>query len=97
MMIRILGISGSLRARSYDTALLRAASTLAAPAAKIDIATLHGIPLYDGDLEQRQACRRPQVWHDSVAERVAAGANDFGDALLDGRALARVARGPGVR
>jgi len=29
-MIRILGISGSLRALSYTTALLRAASTLAA-------------------------------------------------------------------
>ena len=53
-MIRILGISGSLRGRSYNTALLRAASTLAAPAAEIDIATLHGIPLYDGDLEQRE-------------------------------------------
>ena len=34
-MIKILGISGSLRAASFNTALL------------------HGIPLYDGDLEQR--------------------------------------------
>jgi len=53
-MMKILGISGSLRAGSYNTALLRAAQALAAPEATIDVATLHGIPLYDGDLEQRE-------------------------------------------
>jgi NAD(P)H-dependent FMN reductase len=53
-MIRILGISGSLRAGSYNTALLRAAQSLAAPGIELEVATLHGIPLYDGDLEQRE-------------------------------------------
>lgn len=52
-MIRILGISGSLRAQSYNTALLRSAQALGLPDVQLDLATLHGIPLYDGDVEQR--------------------------------------------
>ena len=52
-MTTILGISGSLRAGSFNTALLRAAQTLAGPDVQFDAATLHGIPLYDGDTEQR--------------------------------------------
>lgn len=51
-MTRILGISGSLRAASFNTALLRAAQQSVAAGVEIDLATLHGIPLYDGDLEQ---------------------------------------------
>jgi chromate reductase len=53
-MIRILGVSGSLRAGSYNTALLRAAQALAGPVIELEVATLHGIPLYDGDLEQSE-------------------------------------------
>jgi len=53
-MTRVLGISGSLRAGSFNTALLRAAQALAVPGLELEIATLHGIPLYDGDLEQRE-------------------------------------------
>ncbi|MBN8480211.1 MAG: NAD(P)H-dependent oxidoreductase [Xanthomonadales bacterium] len=52
-MIRIVGISGSLRAGSFNTALLRAAQVGSDPGVDFDIATLHGIPLYDGDIEQR--------------------------------------------
>ena len=52
-MTTILGISGSLRAGSFNTALLRAAQSLAGPDVQFDAATLHGIPLYDGDAEQR--------------------------------------------
>jgi chromate reductase, NAD(P)H dehydrogenase (quinone) len=47
----ILGISGSLRTGSLNTALLRAAAGLAPQEVAFDIATLHGIPLYDGDAE----------------------------------------------
>ncbi len=52
-MTRLLGISGSLRAGSLNTALLRAAQQGAGPDVHIDIATLHGIPLYDGDEEAK--------------------------------------------
>ena len=52
-MTRILGISGSLRAGSFNTALLRAAKDVAGDGIQIDVATLHGIPLYDGDAEAR--------------------------------------------
>ena len=52
-MTRILGISGSLRAGSFNTALLRAAREVAGGDVEFDTATLHGIPLYDGDAEAR--------------------------------------------
>lgn len=50
-MIRLLGISGSLRQGSYNTALLRAAAASAGSDVDLTVVTLHGIPLYDGDLE----------------------------------------------
>lgn len=50
--IHILGITGSLRRDSYNTALLRAAASRTGVDVRLEIATLHGIPLYDGDLEQ---------------------------------------------
>ena len=43
--LRILGISGSLRAASFNTALLRAAQRQSPAGVEIGIATLHGIPL----------------------------------------------------
>jgi NAD(P)H-dependent FMN reductase len=50
-MPRIIGVSGSLRRGSYNTALLHAAVALAPPGTDIVPRTLHGIPLYDGDVE----------------------------------------------
>ncbi|MCR6664319.1 MAG: NAD(P)H-dependent oxidoreductase [Luteimonas sp.] len=50
-MVSILGISGSLRSGSLNTALLHAAAGVAVEGVSIDVATLHGIPLYDGDAE----------------------------------------------
>ena len=49
--MNILGISGALRKASTNTGLLRALQALAPETFRIDIATLHGIPLYDGDDE----------------------------------------------
>ena len=50
-MIQLLGISGSLRTGSFNTALLQAAKTVSSDGLALDVATLHGIPLYDGDAE----------------------------------------------
>lgn len=53
-MTQLIGISGSLRAQSFNTSLLRAAQAAAGEGVALEAATLHGIPLYDGDLEQQQ-------------------------------------------
>lgn len=50
-MTRLLALSGSLRAGSFNTALARAAQRRAPDGVGIEVATLHGIPLYDGDVE----------------------------------------------
>jgi NAD(P)H-dependent FMN reductase len=52
-MTTILGLSGSLRSGSYNTALLRAAAGLMPQGSTLEVVTLHGIPLYDGDAEAR--------------------------------------------
>ncbi|MFE1573026.1 DUF2789 family protein [Comamonas odontotermitis] len=48
---RVLALSGSLRHASFNTALARAAQSMAPQGMEIEVATLHGIPLYDGDTE----------------------------------------------
>ena len=50
-MLKIIGLSGSLRRGSFNTALLRAAATLMPPETELAVKTIHGIPLYDGDAE----------------------------------------------
>ena len=50
--MNILAISGALRKGSTNTALLRAVAAAAPADMAIEIATLHGIPLYDGDWEE---------------------------------------------
>ena len=52
-MAKILGLSGSLRAGSFNTALLRAAAALMPAGSTLEVATLAGIPLYDGDAEAK--------------------------------------------
>ena len=52
--MKILGISGSLRKGSYNTALLKAAVGLMPEGVQLEAASIHGIPLYDGDLEAAQ-------------------------------------------
>ena len=47
----IIGLSGSLRAGSFNTALLRAAASLMPEDSQLLVKTIHGIPLYDGDVE----------------------------------------------
>jgi chromate reductase, NAD(P)H dehydrogenase (quinone) len=50
-MTKVLGISGSLRRGSYNSALLRAATRLMPPEATLEVAGIRGIPLYDADVE----------------------------------------------
>lgn len=50
-MVTLVGFSGSLRAASYNTALLRAAAGSMPPGSRLDIASIRGIPLYDADDE----------------------------------------------
>src|SRR5215468_61614 len=50
-MTKLLGISGSLRRSSHNSALLRAATRLMPEDATLEVASIRGIPLYDGDVE----------------------------------------------
>lgn len=50
--MKILGISGSLRKNSYNTAALRAAQELLPEGATLEICDLAAIPLYDEDLTE---------------------------------------------
>lgn len=50
-MTRLIGISGSLRHASFNTALLNAAIELAPAGCELVAGTIRGIPLYDGDVE----------------------------------------------
>lgn len=50
--MNIVGIAGSLRAASVHRALLLAASEIAPENCTINIAELHNIPLYNGDVQQ---------------------------------------------
>jgi chromate reductase len=51
--MKVLGISGSLRRDSYNTAALRAAIELAPRGMSIDRADISKLPLYDEDVRQR--------------------------------------------
>lgn len=50
-MLKLLGISGSLRRGSYNSSLLRAATRLMPEDCTLEVASIRGIPLYDGDVE----------------------------------------------
>ncbi len=49
--IKVLGISGSLRAGSFNSGLLRAAASVLPPNMEMTIFPLHDIPLFNADVE----------------------------------------------
>ena len=51
--MKILAITGALRKDSYNTQLVKAVQELAPQDMEIELVTLHGIPLYDGDEEDK--------------------------------------------
>jgi NAD(P)H-dependent FMN reductase len=53
-MSTIVALCGSLRDRSFNRMLLRAAVEMAPAGTRIEPEPIHGIPLYDGDLEDAQ-------------------------------------------
>jgi NAD(P)H-dependent FMN reductase len=60
--IRILGVTGSLRARSSNTAVLRAAALLAPPDAAVTLfSALDGLPYFNPDLDREGMTPPPAV------------------------------------
>ncbi|MBX3247294.1 MAG: NAD(P)H-dependent oxidoreductase [Myxococcales bacterium] len=57
-MTALLGFSGSLRRRSFNTALLRATAELAPEGVTLTLADYRDVPLYDGDLETPASVER---------------------------------------
>jgi len=66
-MVTIVGISGSLRRGSYNSALLRAAAALMPEGAELRIATIRDIPLYDDDVEASGIPAPVTVLKDAIA------------------------------
>lgn len=73
-MTRIIGISGSLRRGSFNTALLREAAGLTPPEATLEIESILEIPLYNFDIEATAGIPEPVA---RLKETIAAS-----DALL---------------
>src|SRR5688572_2097703 len=53
-MTTILGLSGSLRAGSLNSSLLRAAAEEMPQDVTLEIGSIKGIPFYDGDVEANE-------------------------------------------
>src|SRR3546814_20835866 len=53
-MTLLVGISGSLRRHSFNSGLLRAARANMPDGARLNIASISGIPLYNADVEEEE-------------------------------------------
>ena len=58
-MITIVGLSGSLRRGSYNSAVLRAAASTMPAGSELRIESIAAIPLYDGDAESAHGIPEP--------------------------------------
>jgi chromate reductase, NAD(P)H dehydrogenase (quinone) len=66
--VRVLGISGSLRQASFNTAVLRTAIDLAPAGMEIEVAEIRDIPLYDEDLRAKGAPEAVQRFRERIAQ-----------------------------
>ncbi|ATQ43755.1 NADPH-dependent FMN reductase [Caulobacter mirabilis] len=64
--MKLLGVSGSLRKASFNTALLRAAEELLPQGAALEIFGLHDLPLFNADVEAEGDPAPVQAWKDAV-------------------------------
>ena len=69
-MAKIIAIPGSLRKGSFNRALLRAAAERAPDGVEVDVRSLEGIPLYDGDREAAEGVPAPV---EALKDAIAAG------------------------
>lgn len=60
-MTKLIGLSGSLRRGSFNSALLRAAAGLMPDGAQLMIGSIREFPLYDGDIEAEEGVPDPVV------------------------------------
>lgn len=58
-MVTLIGISGSLRRGSYNSAVLRAAASMMPADSELRIESIAAIPLYDGDAESASGIPEP--------------------------------------
>jgi chromate reductase len=64
--MKLLGVSGSLRAASFNTALLHAAQDVAPQGVTIEIFGLHDLPLFNQDVEDQGDPAPVTAWKDAV-------------------------------
>jgi len=64
--MKLLGVSGSLRAASFNTALLRAAQECAPDGVTIEIFPLHDLPLFNQDVEDQGDPAPVQAWKAAI-------------------------------
>jgi len=68
LVTKLIGLSGSLRRGSFNSALLQTASGLMPVGAELSIGSIRGIPLYDGDLEAAEGIpEQVSVLKDAIA------------------------------
>ncbi|WP_075289536.1 NADPH-dependent FMN reductase [Pararhizobium arenae] len=67
-MIKLLGISGSLRKGSFNTALLNAALEIPLGDIRFTAGTIEGIPLYNADVEREGVPAPVQLLKDQIAD-----------------------------
>jgi NAD(P)H-dependent FMN reductase len=58
-MVKLVGLSGSLRKGSFNAALLHAAVELAPDGVELTVGTIAGIPLYNADIENGEGIPQP--------------------------------------